>query len=109
MTYSHILKLASAAYTYNPTAAESRNYTPPKPKIKPGMVKINGSEERKADGVGFDKLDVPKKSQNTSTDPDIAMAPFRRFSNDFKNCISGTGYGRRYWVESPARNAYSLS
>lgn len=105
----YILKLASAAYTYNPTAAESRNYTPPKPKIKPGLVRINGSEERKADDVKFSKLDVPKKSHNASTDPDIAMAPFRRFSNDFKNCISGTGYGRRYWVESPARNAYSIS
>lgn len=108
MTDLHILKLASAAYTYSPTAAESRNYTPPKSKIKPRMVKINVNDERKVDGVGFAKSDVPNPSQNTSTDPDIAMAPFRRFSNDFKNCISGTGYGRRYWVESPARNAYSI-
>lgn len=103
----YILKLAS--YTYSPTAAESRNYTPKKPKIKPGVVKINGSEERKVSAVKFPKTDVPRHTSNKSTDPDIAMAPFRRFSNDFKNCISGTGYGRRYWVESPARNAYSLS
>lgn len=109
MTDLHILKLA-ASYTYRPTAASSRNYTPKKPKIKPGVVRINGSEEKDASAkVKFPKLDVPKHAHNSNTDPDIAMAPFRRFRNDFKNCISGTGYGRRYWVESPARNAYSLS
>ena len=108
MTDLHILKLA-ASYTYNPTAAAARNYTPPKPDIKPGIVKINGSEERKADEAKFVKTDVPKASVNTSVSPDIARAPFGRYSNDFKNCISGTGYGRRYWVEDPARNAYSLS
>ena len=105
----YILKLASAAYTYSPTAAASRNYIPPKPLIKPGIVKINGSEERKADKVKFDSTDVPKASINTSVSPDIARAPFGRYSNDFKHCISGTGYGRRYWIEDPARNAYSLS
>lgn len=108
MTNLHILKLA-ASYTYSPTAAESRNYTPRKPKIKPGVVKINGSEEKKVEDVKFDKTDVPRHSINSATSPDIARAPFGRYTNDFKNCISGTGYGRRYWVEDPARNAYSLS
>ena len=105
----YILKLASASYTYSPTAAASRNYTPPKPDIKPRIVKIDGSEERKADLVKFDKTDVPKLSANENVSPDIARAPFGRYTNDFKHCVSGTGYGRRYWVESPARNAYSIS
>lgn len=102
-----ILKLA-ASWTYSPTAAASRNYTPPKSGIKFGTVKLQGSTEKKVGDVKFPKTDVPKSSENTTSSPDVAMAPFRRFSNDFKNAISGTGYGRRYWVESPARNAYSI-
>lgn len=108
MTDLQIIKLA-ASYTYSPTAAASRNYTPPKSGIKYGVVKLTGSEEKPAKKVKFDKSDAPKHSTNEATSPDIAMAPFRRFTNDFKNVISGTGYGRRYWTESPARNAYSLS
>ena len=108
MTDLQILKLAASS-TYSPTAAMARNYTPPKSGIKYGIVRLTGSEEKKAKPVQFDKTDVPKHAQNTSTDPDIALRPFRRFVNPFKNVISGTGYGRRYWTESPARNAYSLS
>jgi hypothetical protein len=108
MTDLHILKLA-ASYTYSPTASASRNYTPPKPKIKPGVVRINSNEEKKIEDIKFDDTGVPKPSENKSVSPDVARAPFGRYTNDFKNCISGTGYGRRYWVEDPARNAYSLS
>ena len=108
MTNEQIIKLA-ASFTYSPMAAASRNYTPPKSGIKFGTVRINGSDEIRAKKVKFDKTDTPKAAPNTTTDPDDSMAPFRRFSNDFKNAISGTGYGRRYWTESPARNAYSLS
>ena len=108
MTDLQILKLAASS-TYSPTAAMARNYTPPKSGIKYGIVKLQGSDEKKVNKVKFDKTDVPSPSQNTSTDPDVALRPFRRFSNNFKNAISGTGYGRRYWTESPARNAYSLS
>lgn len=97
------------SYTYSPTAAASRNYTPTKPSIKPNVVKINGSEEKSVGDIKFDKKDTPKFSKNESVSPDIARAPFGRYTNNFKNCISGTGYGRRYWVEDPARNAYSLS
>lgn len=101
-----IAKLA-ASYTYSPTAAASRNYTPPKPKITPGVVRINGSEEKKVETPKTTTTDVPKSGTNKNTNPDID--PLRRFTNDFKNAISGTGYGRPYWIEDPSRNAYSLN
>lgn len=104
MDNAFILKLA-ATTTYSPTASASRNYIPKKPSIKPGVVKINGADEKKDLDVKFFNNDTPKNSKNTNIDPDNEDT-FRRFTNTFRNDISGTGYGRPYWTSDIARNAY---
>lgn len=101
-----ILKLA-ASYTYSPTAAKARNYIPKKPSIKPGIVKITDHQEKKVEIPKNKNPELPKPGVNKATNPDNADK-FRRFSNDFKYGISGTGYGRRYWVSDIARNAYTI-
>lgn len=103
-----IIKLASLTTTYSPTASASRNYTPKKPSITPRVVKINAAQEKKVETPKFEKTDLPKDGKNVATNPDHRDA-FARPANDFKNSISGTGYGRPYWVDDGTRNAYSLS
>lgn len=107
MTYLQLLKLASVTTTYSPTKAKERYYTPSPCKIRPNLKKRQGIEGKAVEEIKFVKADDTMKGVNTTTNPDNKDV-FRRYKNNHKNSISGTGTGRRYWIDDTSRNAYAI-
>lgn len=93
--------------TYSYTASAARNFTPLKPTIKPGIVKLStGIQERQVDIPRFASEDVPKRSFNRQALPcDTRDGLSMGFDHSFQPTVSGTGGGRQYW--SYTKNPYS--
>lgn len=101
MLLSGILKSAMQTYSY--TESAKRDYTPPKPTIRPSLVKIDtGVEEKKTSIPKGEEDDLPKDSPNKYWDPN--GYPTWRFTHPFTPTISGTGGGPQYWTNT--RNPY---
>lgn len=105
---TNIIKIAE--YTYGRYMAESRNHAPQRPEMPAVEMQETGvhtkSNKKPTTQSGLSMWPKLKTEGNRPADGDNYDA-FSVYTNTFRNTISGTGNGPRYWTSDNTRNPYS--